>query len=80
MFARVFPLLFLAVVLARLAGVGDGLVTLLAMTLTRQGGSAKRQRSQTKRNNDCPNQLFHNVIFVSFTLADASDANRLQLF
>ena len=53
--ARVFPVMFFAVMLARFSGMGKGLVTMPALTLARESGSAKRQRSQTKRNNDCPN-------------------------
>lgn len=55
MFARVFPVKLFAVLLVRLAGVGDGLVTVPAPTLAREHGSTKWQRSQTKRNYDCPN-------------------------
>jgi hypothetical protein len=44
-----------AVVLARFAGVGESFVMVPACALARQRGPAKRQRSQTKRNNDCPN-------------------------
>jgi hypothetical protein len=51
MFARVFAVMLFAMVLARLAGV----VGSCLMTLTREHGSAKWQRSQTKRNDDCPN-------------------------
>jgi hypothetical protein len=50
MFARVFPVMLFAMMLARFAGVGSGL-----MTLAREHGSAKWQRSQAKRNDDCPN-------------------------
>jgi hypothetical protein len=55
LFARVFRVMFFAVVFARLAGMGDGLVTMPALTLARERGSTKWQRSQTKRNDDCPN-------------------------
>jgi hypothetical protein len=71
-------LVFFTVVFARLAGVGDGLVT--TMTLTRQRGSAKRQGCQTKRHYDRPNQFFHDVISASFTLADAQAAKKVTGF
>jgi hypothetical protein len=79
-FARVLRLVLFAVVLSRFAGMGCGLVTVPALPLARERGSAHWQRSQAKRNNDCPNKFFHDVISVSFTSNDVSDANRLQPF
>ena len=82
MFGSVFCLVLLVlftVVLARLAGVRDGPVTM--PSLARERGSTQWQRSQTKRNNDCPNQFFHGVIYLScLDLRDAAFANRLQPF
>ena len=59
--ARVLRVMLFTVVLAglaRFAGVGDGLVAMPAMTLARERRSSQWQRSQAKRNNDCPNQFF----------------------
>jgi hypothetical protein len=79
-FARVFLVMLFAEVLARLAGMRNGLVTMPALPLTRKRGSPKWQRSQTKRNDDCPNQFFHNVISVPFTLADALVERQVTTF
>lgn len=78
--ACVLRVMLFAVLLACLAGVGNCLVAMPAPTLACERGSAQWQRSQTKRNDDCPNQFFHNVNFVPFIPADASDAKKVTAF
>jgi hypothetical protein len=76
-----FVVMLLAVVFARLAslpGVRRDFVSVLGLPLARNGASAEWQRRQTHRNDDSPNQYFHNVISAPVTEEDAADAKKLQ--
>ena len=59
----VFPRFAVLALFARFLSVSHSLVTGFGMALACHGASAKWQASQTKCDDDRPNQFFHSVVF-----------------